>query len=583
MIKKAFVYGLCIVLLVSCSSKTTNASFIAKLDEADALISYSQFSDAERVLKAAEKMAKTDIHYISIYKRLYKMKKMDASEKLLKKLYRKYSYKTEIQAIYAQFLLETKQYTKALSISKKLEGTDYASLYAENLFVLTEKDSAFFSTDYIHSYIAAYNLTGNTAYSINAASILSGLGRFRDAMLFHPRMITSYDPAYFWALIAYDAGDFDTCIYNLSLLPFSEKYLLLDADAKLKAGLLDEANEVWLSAIAHDLSSPISYLNAAHLSEEKGSYNEASQWLLKMVEHFPSFAPGLVEYAYYAIRLENLKTEDLLSANLELKGVKTLQNAKYDSISQIPISDALWRIEKSLEEKENVQLELEKLKISWATKPEQSRAEKNAEVYALLEKHYLGDSLYEEEVLQWALWYFLSQKQWKEAEQLFIPYLTTKYGERSKDAKDEVHIIFDPYNRIAQINSWEREFLAYFVALYEQNTNLAFALLVNEFEQRQNGTIMESQKTSQRDSVPFLMNLANMYFGLKQTEKAIELYSLASSQTESETRKSDIHYRLALINMHKNEIKNALLNAEYSILLNPNNTEARLLYKKLKN
>jgi tetratricopeptide (TPR) repeat protein len=207
---------------------------------------------------------------------------------------------------------------------------------------------------------------------------------------------------------------------------------------------------------------------------------------------------------------------------------------------------------------------------------------KNAEVYALLERNYLGDSLYEERVLQWALWYFLSQRQWKEAEQLFIPYLTTKYGEHSKDAKDEVVIVFDPYNRIAEMRSWEREYLSYFVAEYKKDLMLAYRLLVYEFENGQISTRNEKKDFTQRDRLPLFINLGNMYFGLKQTEKAIELYSLASSQAKSDKQKSEIHYRLALINLHKQEIKNALLNAEYSILLDPNNTEARLLYKKLK-
>jgi len=48
MLKKAFVYGLCIVLFFSCSTKSTNASFIAKLDEADVHIAYSRFSDARK-------------------------------------------------------------------------------------------------------------------------------------------------------------------------------------------------------------------------------------------------------------------------------------------------------------------------------------------------------------------------------------------------------------------------------------------------------------------------------------------------------------------------------------------------------
>jgi len=582
MLKKAFVYGLCIVLFVSCSTKSTNASFIAKLDEADVHIAYSRFSDAEKVLVAAEKMATSDIQYLSVYKRLYKMHKMAACEKVVKKLYKKYGFKPEIQALYTHFLLETKQVAKALSIGKGLVGTDYASLYAEALFLSTKSEKDFFTTDYVQAYIDAYHLTGNTAYSINAACLLAHLGRFREAMFLHPKRMTSYEPAYFWSLIAYDAGDFDTCIFNLSLLAFSEKHLLLEADAYLKAGLLDEANEAWLSVIAHDLKSPVSYLNAARASEEKGLFSEASQWLLQMLDLFPHFTPGLVEYAYYALRLEKQKSEDILTSNLELRGIKTLQNTKLEDYLQVPISDALWRIEKSLKEKEDIDLELEQIKLRWAADPQRSRAEKNAEVYALLERNYLGDSLYEEKVLQWALWYFLSQRQWKEAEQLFIPYLTTKYGEHSKDAKDEVVIVFDPYNRIAQMRSWEREYLSYFVAEYKKDLMLAYRLLVYEFENGQVSTTNEKKDFTQRDRLPLFINLGNMYFGLKQTEKAIELYSLASSQAKSDKLKSEIHYRLALVNLHKQEIKNALLNAEYSILLDSNNTEARLLYKKLK-
>lgn len=578
MVKKAFLYGFCIILLISCSNKATHTSFIAKLDEADSFILYSQFTNAEKALKTAEKMAQSDLHYIAIYKRLYKMKKMDSCERLIKKMYKKYGYKTEIQALYTHFLLETRNYTKALQVSKDLQGTKYGSLYAESLFSLTEKERDFFSAEYIKAYIDAYSTTGNPSYSLNAASLLAGLGRFRDAMSYHPEQITSYDPLYFWALIAYDAGDFDTSIYDLSLANFSKEKVLLEADAYLKAGLLDEASEIWLSVIENNLDSPISYLNAAHISEEKEDFSTASRWLLEMVNRYPDFTPGLVEYGYYALRLEKQKPQDILTSDLELKGIKTLDNARFDNFIQIPLSDALWRIDTSLENKEDIVLELEKIKLNWAYNIQKSRAEKNSEVYALLEKFYLGNSLYEERVLQWALWYFLSQRQWKEAEDLFIPYLTTKYGEHAKDAKDEVYIVFDAYNSFSNMRSWEREFLAYFEAVYKNNLNLAFVLFGYEFENGED----HLDSLFQRDRVPLMMNLANMYFGLKQTEKAIELYSIASSQSLSESLKSDIHYRLALISLHKQEIKNALLNAEFSILLNPNNTEARLLYKKLK-
>ena len=233
--------------LFSCS--TNRQMFLYnELGEADVHIAYSL---TRKVLKAAEKW-RVATFIISVYKRLYKMQKMGACEKVVKKLYKKYGYKPEVQALYTHFLLETKQIAKALSIGKGLVGTDYASLYAEVLFLSTKSEKDFFTTDYVQAYIDAYHLTGNTAYIINAACLLAHLGRFREAMFLHPKHMTSYEPAYFWSLIAYDAGDFDTCIYNLSLLPFSEKHLLLEADAYLKAGLLDEANEAWLSVIAHD-------------------------------------------------------------------------------------------------------------------------------------------------------------------------------------------------------------------------------------------------------------------------------------------------------------------------------------------
>ncbi|HOS29498.1 MAG TPA: hypothetical protein PLR39_01730, partial [Treponemataceae bacterium] len=78
------------------------------------------------------------------------------------------------------------------------------------------------------------------------------------------------------------------------------------------------------------------------------------------------------------------------------------------------------------------------------------------------------------------------------------------------------------------------------------------------------------------------MNLANIYEGLKYYDKATAVYSEIASLTESPETKAEIHYRLACINLLKKEIKNAVLNLEYSLSLNPDNSKARLLLKKIR-
>ena len=117
--------------------------------------------------------------------------------------------------------------------------------------------------------------------------------------------------------------------------------------------------------------------------------------------------------------------------------------------------------------------------------------------------------------------------------------------------------------------------------MYSKNYTAALALLEYEYEQHSKNELTANSGTYKKNE-QMCMNLANIYEGLKYYDKAVSVYSEISSSTESPETKAEIHYRLACINLLKKEIKNAVLNLEYSLSLNPDNSKARLLLKKIR-
>ena len=84
-------------------------------------------------------------------------------------------------------------------------------------------------------------------------------------------------------------------------------------------------------------------------------------------------------------------------------------------------------------------------------------------------------------------------------------------------------------------------------------------------------------------NVSSAVNLASVYAGTGELNRALSLYGLAGGRTKNKKLKSKILYRTALVQSDMQNKDGAILSLEYAVSLNPMNAEARLLEKKLKN
>lgn len=575
---KTIFTAACLTLFFSCIMSVSDESFASKMDIADSYIYQAEFDSAEKILLKALKIAHTDFHYIGIYRRLALMQKTKLCEDVLKKALKKSPQSIELNAVYTHFLMKQMRYDEALLIGEKLSGTFYGSLYAQARLFSMKQSKDYYASEHIPIYADAFNTTGNRSFIINAAVLKAMHGDYTGAMMYHPQKITPYDPAFFWASIAYDAGNYAVCLYDLSVVNQSVESELLKADAYVLSGEIERARDSWLWTLSFDDASPAAYLNAASSTERLGNFNEAGEYAKKLVTLYPAYVPGLVYYGYYALR-QNEPNQDVLSLALEPTGLKSLKMQIAESYPKIPLSDALYRIDSVLVDNNDPYLQVERLKLAWANNKHIDIQEKVIDIWQLLENNMSTAYMYDEEIVQYAVWFFMSQAKYEEAESLFLPYLREKYGEKKWVTEESYEILFDPIIAKEKLAGWERDYLAYLNAVHIKNYQVVLDLLEYEYELH---TIEDQGSSSSKKNEQMFMNLANIYEGLKYYDKATAVYSEISSITESAERKAEIHYRLACINIVKKEIKNAVLNLEYSLSLNPDNSKTRLLLKKIR-
>lgn len=578
---KIFFTAACIILFFSCIMSVTNESFTSKMDLADSYIAQAQFESAEKILHKALKIAHTDFQYLGIYRRFALMQNTELCGEVIARAFKKNPQSIEVRAVYTSFFLQQKRYDEAATMGKNLSGTVYGSLYSQAVLLLTKNEKDYFSPDLVKIYSDAFNTTGNNSFILNAAVILALQGKYSEAMLYHPQKITAYDPVLFWAGIAYDAGNYAVCLYDLSVLSPTVQSELLKADAYVLSGEIERARDSWLWTLNYETASPAAYLNAAASTENLGDFNAAGDYARKLVMLYPDYVPGLIYYGSYALRQNTSAADDLLSLALKPTGLKSLQMQIEESFPLIPISDAIYRIDKALELKNDAYLQVERLKLDWADRDNIQVQDKVIDVWRLLEKNMKEAFIYEEEILRYAVWFFLIHSKFEEAESMLMPYAREKYGEKQNIDGDSYDLVFDPVQVRGKLSSWEREYLAYLYAVYSKNYTAALALLEYEYEQYAKNELTTNLGENKKNE-QMCMNLANIYEGLKYYDKAVSVYSEISSSTESPETKAEIHYRLACINLLKKEIKNAVLNLEYSLSLNPDNSKARLLLKKIR-
>lgn len=602
------VFGLLFtsVLFSSCNMKAEHQSSTNQLTIIDSLITHNQLKDASKELKKLSKKTYDLWSVIGVYKRYLKMDDKKSAEKILVKAIKKNSENLELKAVYANFLIKESRFEEACKISKPLLGTKYGSIYSEAILrnasshAGEENGFMYYSEpDFIPVYMDAYNSTKNTLWLRNCAVIRLLEGKPKESIKKLPVSLYQVNEAYFWALAFYDAKKYDYAIgaletakrllrnyenkefFNVSLSDIialeSDCYIMMndfDTAEKYRRELISGIEELNFARDKRNVL-PILYMNSALYAIESGNNDEAVDLLFVLVSNWPEFVPGLLKYADLAYELSIEKEDDFETRVLKEAGIKSLEMERYDSRRKIPVSDAMYRLQSIYSKTKNQQVQLKLLDMKFKTDLQLSQKEKTVEIWKLLEDNITQGIVYTDEIVEYALSFFIETKQYPEAFELFSKYMITQYDfVAEQDFYDQI------IDHQTAINRHLLEFSAWFALIHER---------YSAAEKLYRACIFDSEaEISEVNISPFIsyasvMNYANLRNSYGDKDFARDLYVKLSARERRVSNKAECFYRLANIYILQGDIQNAKRAVDYATTLYPDNAKAQLLKVKLAN
>jgi tetratricopeptide (TPR) repeat protein len=211
------------------------------------------------------------------------------------------------------------------------------------------------------------------------------------------------------------------------------------------------------------------------------------------------------------------------------------------------------------------ELVVEKAKLNWFMNDVNDPKQRETEIWAMLEKYGNETNPYPKYLVRYASWFFLSNDKTGEAESLLKNHFTQKIA-RKENEKSEIDI--NALN-LEDYAPWEAEYVAFIDCVKYQKYDKAKPLY-------------EMLRQKNKLSRTAMLNLGGIYEAESDYNKAVSLYAEAARKTENLKEKSDIHYRIAQIQVARNDFASAELSLNYAVQLDSGNTRARLLLKKIK-
>lgn len=565
----------------------------------------NQMQPAIKELKKTEKQAYDSWSYIGIYKRYRTIGENSLAEKVIKKALKKNSSNVELIAVYVNHLLRQNRLDELSKIAVKLVGTKYASLYSELILkqslskVGSEGLYSFFQDEQFYQiYKDAYLGSKNQIWARNCAVYDLTHGLYGRAASNLPIAFANPDDAYFWALVLYDSGKFYDSIEALKnseklLNDYQNKVLFstsrimqvaLASDAYMAVSDMESAenarkeivlnvDELEVKEADEKLLSLI-FLNSAIWAGSQGLDEQNADLLFYIVQRWPQNIQGLILYADFAYRSNLQRIEDSEIRALREAGLSTLEMERYDNRRKIPLSDALYRIDEAIKVNNDPYLSIAKLDLKYKTDNTISEKDKERDLWKLLEDNYIDGEKYKLLLVQYAINFLLNKKQYDEAFELFSDYVIDNGVYDSKRSFWEQFI-----EQLDRYDTSIVEFGAWFTA---NEKLLSESVRLCEYCVYESGGLLEDGFISQNVSTATCMNLAAIYEGIGQKQKALDLYGRAAGREYNNSIRSDIYFRIASIYSADGDIKNALRSAEYACSLYPDNARASLLKDKLK-
>ena len=560
---------------------------------------------AIKELKKVEKRAYDSWSYIGIYKRFILIGEQNLAEKIIKKALKKNKQNQELLAVYTNFLLRQNRLEDAGKYAEKLRNGNYASLYSELVLRESQKQVtdqgayAFYQNeDFYQIYLDAYKGSKNPIWLRNCAVYNLTQGLYNQASLLNPPAYADVDDAYFWGLCLYDAGKYN---FAIEALEKAHKYysdydnkkqfkcneiqiVALESDAYMAVSDFEQADlvrscvvnniDTVFADIKDDTLLPIIMVNSAIYAKNQMSEDYFADLLFYIVNRWPDYVPALILYSDFAYTSNLEKKEDDEVAALRRAGIKSLEMEKYDSRRKIPLSDALYRIDQSLKRKADPYLSITKLDLKYKTDPKLSEKDKYRDLWVLLEDNYIEGEIYHTLLVQYALNFLLTTKEYDDAWNLFYKF-TTSHG--TYDVKRDFWEQF-----IEQMKYYDLpivEMAAWFASDLKKTNE---AIRIYEYCVYESAGLLEDGLISPLVSSASCMNLANIYFSIGKKERALDLYGKIAGREVNNAKRSEIFYRIACIYSALGDIKNALRSSEYASSLYPENERASVLKDKLR-
>jgi len=620
------------IFFASCS-KSDDATFMSAMESVDIFIKNGDAAEAMRLLKKSEKKAYSSFARLGIFRRYMKLGEEKRAENLLSEGLKKLPENPELTAVYTHFLLKQNRLTQAIELSKTLEGTKYGSIRSEAIMKkllqdenLSDFSSSFYSRQISSAYYDSYVGTNDSRWLRNCALIYLLRGEYSMAAALQQEPVDSED-ALFWAFVQYDSGNYDIAAQNLekvssSLLRSSASLLASDSYMMLGDEESAEKNrENYINSAKNSSSKliPSILVNSALYSFRHEDYRKAYEYLIEAFVSEPDFIPALISYGKLSWKDSQPHQMSELEKALRKTSLRTSRMREFDERPKFTISDALYRMEETLERESRAGLRhdddliVERLSLYLKNNPDLNLTQKTSVIWNELEQNELGSNIYPPHLLQFAVQKFLSYGLIDEGRQLFMNYIDAKFdlNYRQKQAEggtsekvkldvfggeksEKVPVIPESVARLAfgdraadkseRMEVWEVEFAAYF-SLLEKNISAAKRLY--EYVLFETGGVKRANASGSVSSVSPLAasssaaNLAMIYSSTGERKKAMDLYSLAAGKTRSPQIKSKLLYRLAKIQADSGDFDGAKTSLAYSISLDRSNADARLLKREI--
>jgi tetratricopeptide (TPR) repeat protein len=623
-------------LFFSCSSHSEGSSFVAQLDEIDMYINGSDTKEALSLLEKASKKASSAFARLGIYKRYMILGETELAEKTLVKGLKKIPNNNELAAVYTQFLLRAGRIDEALERSRSLADSDYSSLYAEAVFRAAQQrgsdaasvfkaqkkykapkkdkdeeqktnakpENFFMDERLIPVYADAWKSSKQTRWLRNAATLCMQKGAYNDAVLLVPPEIITGEDSLFWGIIYYDSGKYGESLsvlqnapttgnvgsfpQQIAALEADDYYILGDEEASQKQRdvLLASAdplieqyraqnkNPLQPMYLDEGLASviPVVLINDVRYAHLSGDVITEFNTLVRLVDVFPQFEPGLASYGQFALNTYRRPPEDELLREIRKAGIRTEITIENDAVPKIAVQIALEKINAALKLHKSPSLIVLREKIKDALDSTSTDSQRLSHLWTLLENNELGTDLYPPEIVRYVVSRMISLDDVDDAHTVFDKFLQAEYG-----TEDSVFIAAE---KPQALSLWECQFAAWFAADANNvvDSRRLYEYVIDSYSGR---TPLINSMGDNNAIVEAYINLGVIYSSTSQYTKALDMLNNASARTTDPVEKAEVLYRMAVISSGQGDDRSAIRSLQYALSLDPTLDKARLMLKRL--